>query len=67
MFAQVRLRDQGAILDFDATDLRRQPPLDTTWHQVDAADLIFCVPVFASDDIQFQLISGSLIVDRLHS
>jgi nuclear pore complex protein Nup93 len=33
-FLRVRLRDQGAILDFDATDLRRQPPLDTTWHQI---------------------------------
>ena len=30
---QVRLRDQG-VLDFDATDLRRQPPVDTTWQQV---------------------------------
>jgi nuclear pore complex protein Nup93 len=30
---QVRLRDHG-VLDFDATDLRRQPPVDTTWQQV---------------------------------
>ena len=34
---QVRLRDQG-VLDFDATDLRRQPPVDTTWQQV-----LFCL------------------------
>ena len=34
MSLQVRLQDQGAVLDFDATDLQRQPPLDTTWHQV---------------------------------
>lgn len=30
---QVRLRDYG-VLDFDATDVRRQPPVDTTWQQV---------------------------------
>ncbi|GJN31466.1 hypothetical protein PR202_gb19866 [Eleusine coracana subsp. coracana] len=32
-FLRVRLRDQG-VLDFDATDLRRQPPVDTTWQQI---------------------------------
>ncbi|KAL5218230.1 hypothetical protein ABZP36_018914 [Zizania latifolia] len=32
-FLRVRLRDHG-VLDFDATDLRRQPPLDTTWQQI---------------------------------
>jgi hypothetical protein len=26
------------VLDFDATDLRRQPPVDTTWQQV-----LFCL------------------------
>lgn len=30
---QVRLRDYG-LLDFDAYDLHRQPPVDTTWQQV---------------------------------
>lgn len=34
MISQVRLQDQGSVLDFDASDLQRQPPLDTTWHQV---------------------------------
>ena len=34
MPVQVRLQDQGSILDFDASDLQRQPPLDTTWYQV---------------------------------
>ncbi|KAH7429846.1 hypothetical protein KP509_09G068400 [Ceratopteris richardii] len=29
----VRLRDHG-VLDFDAQHLGRQPPLDTTWHQI---------------------------------
>ncbi|EEC75253.1 hypothetical protein OsI_11561 [Oryza sativa Indica Group] len=32
-FLRVRLRDHG-VLDFDATDLRRQPPVDTTWQQI---------------------------------
>ncbi|KAJ7570302.1 hypothetical protein O6H91_01G114000 [Diphasiastrum complanatum] len=32
-FLRVRLRDYG-ILDFDATEMHRQPPMDTTWHQI---------------------------------
>lgn len=32
-FLRVRLRDHG-VLDFDAQHLRRQPPVDTTWHQI---------------------------------
>ncbi|KAF7022022.1 hypothetical protein CFC21_034868 [Triticum aestivum] len=32
-FLRVRLRDHG-VLDFDASDLRRQPPVDTTWQQI---------------------------------
>lgn len=32
-FLRVRLRDYG-VLDFDATDARRQPPVDTTWQQI---------------------------------
>ncbi|OAY82065.1 Nuclear pore complex protein NUP93A [Ananas comosus] len=32
-FLRVRLRDYG-VLDFDATDVRRQPPVDTTWQQI---------------------------------
>lgn len=31
----MRLRDYG-VLDFDAGDARRQPPIDTTWQQVSA-------------------------------
>lgn len=31
-FLRIRLRDHG-VLDFDAVDARRQPPLDTTWQQ----------------------------------
>ncbi|VAI05443.1 unnamed protein product [Triticum turgidum subsp. durum] len=38
-FLRVRLRDHG-VLDFDASDLRRQPPVDTTWQQVYFACLI---------------------------
>ncbi|KAJ8900110.1 hypothetical protein K2173_024226 [Erythroxylum novogranatense] len=34
---QVRLRDYG-VLDFDAGDIRRQPPLDTTWKQFVSLD-----------------------------
>uniref|UniRef100_A0A7N0UVA0 Nuclear pore protein n=1 Tax=Kalanchoe fedtschenkoi TaxID=63787 RepID=A0A7N0UVA0_KALFE len=32
-FLRIRLRDYG-VLDFDAGDVRRQPPLDTTWQQI---------------------------------
>ncbi|ONK76363.1 uncharacterized protein A4U43_C03F26910 [Asparagus officinalis] len=32
-FLRVRLRDHG-VLDFDASDARRQPPIDTTWQQI---------------------------------
>ena len=32
-YLQIRLRDYG-VLDFDAGDARRQPPIDTTWQQV---------------------------------
>lgn len=32
-FLRVRLRDHG-VLDFDAQDFRRQPPYNTTWHQI---------------------------------
>ncbi|PNX98943.1 nuclear pore complex protein, partial [Trifolium pratense] len=31
-FLRIRLRDYG-VLDFDAGDARRQPPVDTTWQQ----------------------------------
>ncbi|PHT54222.1 Nuclear pore complex protein NUP93A [Capsicum baccatum] len=31
--AQILLRDYG-VLDFDAVDARRQPPVDTTWQQI---------------------------------
>lgn len=32
-FLRIRLRDCG-VLDFDAGDARRQPPVDTTWQQI---------------------------------
>ncbi|KAK9128828.1 hypothetical protein Syun_017625 [Stephania yunnanensis] len=32
-FLRIRLRDYG-VLDFDAGDTRRQPPMDTTWQQI---------------------------------
>ncbi|XWS56299.1 hypothetical protein CRYUN_Cryun09bG0074000 [Craigia yunnanensis] len=32
-FLRIRLRDYG-ILDFDAGDSQRQPPVDTTWQQI---------------------------------
>ncbi|KAK7259645.1 hypothetical protein RIF29_25257 [Crotalaria pallida] len=32
-FLRIRLRDYG-VLDFDAGDARRQPPVDTTWQQI---------------------------------
>ena len=31
-FLRIRLRDYG-VLDFDAGDVRRQPPVDTTWYR----------------------------------
>lgn len=37
---QIRLRDYG-VLDFDAGDTRRQPPVDTTWQQVTTAASLF--------------------------
>ena len=37
---QIRLRDYG-VLDFDAGDARRQPPVDTTWQQV--LDTSICI------------------------
>ena len=39
-FLQIRLRDYG-VLDFDAGDARRQPPVDTTWQQV--LDTSICI------------------------
>ncbi|KAL8095363.1 hypothetical protein AgCh_036729 [Apium graveolens] len=32
-FLRIRLREYG-VLDFDAGDTRRQPPVDTTWQQI---------------------------------
>ncbi|KAK3005649.1 hypothetical protein RJ639_017358 [Escallonia herrerae] len=32
-FLRIRLRDFG-VLDFDSSDARRQPPVDTTWQQI---------------------------------
>ncbi|KAF7814360.1 nuclear pore complex protein NUP93A-like [Senna tora] len=32
-FLRIRLRDYG-VLDFDAGDARRQPPVDTSWQQI---------------------------------
>ncbi|KAK6941793.1 Nucleoporin interacting component Nup93/Nic96, partial [Dillenia turbinata] len=32
-FLRIRLRDYG-VLDFDAADTHRQPPIDTTWQQI---------------------------------
>ncbi|KAJ4979275.1 hypothetical protein NE237_010055 [Protea cynaroides] len=32
-FLRIRLREYG-VLDFDANDARRQPPVDTTWQQI---------------------------------
>ncbi|GAB4851632.1 Nuclear pore complex protein nup93a [Ancistrocladus abbreviatus] len=43
-FLRVRLRDYG-ILDFDAADARRQPPVDTTWQQI-----YFCLRTGYYDD-----------------
>ncbi|GAB2267050.1 Nuclear pore complex protein nup93a [Dionaea muscipula] len=43
-FLRVRLRDYG-VLDFDAADTRRQPPIDTTWQQI-----YFCLRTGYYDD-----------------
>ncbi|KAJ9548059.1 hypothetical protein OSB04_020602 [Centaurea solstitialis] len=37
-FLRIRLRDYG-VLDFDAGDARRQPPVDTTWQQKTSEDV----------------------------
>ncbi|PIM99400.1 Cullin [Handroanthus impetiginosus] len=43
-FLRIRLRDYG-VLDFDAVDVRRQPPIDTTWQQI-----YFCLRTGYYDD-----------------
>ncbi|XP_051142218.1 nuclear pore complex protein NUP93A [Andrographis paniculata] len=43
-FLRIRLRDYG-VLDFDAGDTRRQPPIDTTWQQI-----YFCLRTGYYDD-----------------
>ncbi|KAL6509042.1 Nuclear pore complex protein nup93a [Orobanche gracilis] len=43
-FLRIRLRDYG-VLDFDASDTRRQPPIDTTWQQI-----YFCLRTGYYDD-----------------
>ncbi|GFP83866.1 nuclear pore complex protein nup93a [Phtheirospermum japonicum] len=43
-FLRMRLRDYG-VLDFDASDVRRQPPIDTTWQQI-----YFCLRTGYYDD-----------------
>ncbi|KAK6127390.1 hypothetical protein DH2020_038872 [Rehmannia glutinosa] len=43
-FLRMRLRDYG-VLDFDASDVRRQPPVDTTWQQI-----YFCLRTGYYDD-----------------
>ncbi|KAL0428532.1 UNVERIFIED_CONTAM: Nuclear pore complex protein A [Sesamum latifolium] len=43
-FLRIRLRDYG-VLDFDASDVRRQPPIDTTWQQI-----YFCLRTGYYDD-----------------
>ncbi|XP_024967118.1 nuclear pore complex protein NUP93A isoform X1 [Cynara cardunculus var. scolymus] len=43
-FLRIRLRDYG-VLDFDAGDARRQPPVDTTWQQI-----YFCLRTGYYDD-----------------
>lgn len=47
IFPQIRLRDHG-VLDFDAGDARRQPPVDTTWQQV---VLISCLILYHPERI----------------
>lgn len=42
------------MLDFDATDLRRQPPVDTTWQQV-----CFCLHTY---NIERTLYSTSIFL-----
>ncbi|GER57188.1 nuclear pore complex protein nup93 [Striga asiatica] len=43
-YLRMRLRDYG-VLDFDAGDVRRQPPIDTTWQQI-----YFCLRTGYYDD-----------------
>ncbi|XP_011078916.1 nuclear pore complex protein NUP93A [Sesamum indicum] len=43
-FLRICLRDYG-VLDFDAGDVRRQPPIDTTWQQI-----YFCLRTGYYDD-----------------
>ncbi|KAL6531253.1 Nuclear pore complex protein nup93a [Orobanche hederae] len=50
-FLRMRLRDYG-VLDFDAGDARRQPPIDTTWQQI-----YFCLRTGYYDDALAEWIS----------
>ena len=54
---EIRLRDYG-VLDFDAGDARRQPPVDTTWQQVSDACLIIKSAIL---DYLFSLLYFSLV------
>ncbi|KAF9596263.1 hypothetical protein IFM89_008426 [Coptis chinensis] len=49
---KIRLRDYG-VLDFDASDARRQPPLDTTWQQI-----YFCLRTGYYDEARYVVLSS---------
>ena len=52
---KIRLRDYG-VLDFDAGDARRQPPVDTTWQQVLCSSILilyFLLSIFHHGSLRF--------------
>ncbi|ONH95174.1 hypothetical protein PRUPE_7G054800 [Prunus persica] len=51
-FLRIRLRDYG-VLDFDAGDARRQPPVDTTWQQI-----YFCLRTGCYDEARAVALSS---------
>lgn len=61
---QIRLRDYG-VLDFDAGDARRQPPIDTTWQQVFKASFYsyFCNFAFTIAMQAFYFLAKNLYIN----
>ncbi|RVW16570.1 Nuclear pore complex protein NUP93A [Vitis vinifera] len=63
-FLRIRLRDYG-VLDFDAGDARRQPPVDTTWQQL-VNMLIHLIFLFCGSS-NYVIVSDYMVAHKLKS
>ncbi|RVX09685.1 Nuclear pore complex protein NUP93A [Vitis vinifera] len=63
-FLRIRLRDYG-VLDFDAGDARRQPPVDTTWQQL-VNMLIHRIFLFCGSS-NYVIVSDYMVAHKLKS